>query len=78
MLDFLDLWAILEIIKNYDMNYFFNFKCRFKNCYRHNKLIKMCDKSAIRASGLIPVFPFTTINKDTQLPMCIEEQAINY
>ena len=36
------------------------------------------DKGAIRASGLIPVFPLTTINKDTQLPMCIEEQAINY
>ena len=36
------------------------------------------DKSAIRASGLIPVIPLTTIDKDTQLPMCIEEQAINY
>ena len=36
------------------------------------------DKSAIRASGLIPVIPLTTINKNTQLPMCIEEQAINY
>ena len=36
------------------------------------------DKSAKRASGLIPVIPLTTINKDTQLPMCIEEQAINY
>ena len=36
------------------------------------------DKSAIRVLGLIPVIPLTTINKDTQLPMCIEEQAINY
>ena len=36
------------------------------------------DKSAIRASGLIPVIPLIVINKDTQLPMYIEEQAINY
>ena len=32
----------------------------------------------LRASGLIPVIPLIVINKDTQLPMCIEEQAINY
>ena len=36
------------------------------------------DIYAIRALGLIPVIPLTTINKDSQLPMCIEEQAINY
>ena len=35
------------------------------------------DKSAIRTSGLIPVIPLIVINKDTQLPMYIEEQAIN-
>ena len=40
--------------------------------------VRYHDKCAIRASGLIPVIPLTTINKDTQLPMCIEEQAINY
>ena len=40
--------------------------------------LKSSDIYAIRASGLIPVIPLTTINKDTQLPMCIEEQAINY
>ena len=36
------------------------------------------DICAIRASGLIPVIPLTVISKDTQLPICIEEQAINY
>ena len=36
------------------------------------------DIFAIRALGLIPVIPLTVISKDTQLPMCIEEQAINY
>ena len=41
-------------------------------------LILLGDKGAIRASGLIPVIPLTAINKDTQLPICIEEQAINY
>ena len=40
--------------------------------------IKKSDVCAIRASGLIPVIPLTVINKDTHLPMCIEEQAINY
>ena len=40
--------------------------------------MKLIDICAIRASGLIPVIPLTVINKDTQLPMCIEEQAINY
>ena len=33
---------------------------------------------AMRASGLIPVIPQIVINKDTQLPMCIEGQAIIY
>ena len=37
---------------------------------------KSDDKSDTRASGLIPVIPLTTINKDTQLPMYIVEQAI--
>ena len=42
---------------------------------RKTKGRKKTDIYAIRASGLIPVIPLTTINKDTQLPMCIEEQA---
>ena len=33
---------------------------------------------AMRASGLIPVIPLIVINKDTQLPMHIEGQAIIY
>jgi len=33
---------------------------------------------AIRAPGLIPVNPLILINKDTQLPMYIVEQAIIY
>ena len=36
------------------------------------------DKSAMRASGLIPVIPPIVINKDTQLPMYIEGQEIIY
>ena len=32
----------------------------------------------MRASGLIPVIPLIVINKDTQLPMYIEGQAIIY
>ena len=41
--------------------------------YSYGKYIffTVIDKGAIRASGLIPVIPLTTINKDTQLPMCI-------
>ena len=33
---------------------------------------------AMRASGFIPVIPLIVINKDTQLPMYIEGQAIIY
>ena len=33
---------------------------------------------AMRASGLIPVIPLIVVNKDTQLPMYIEGQAITY
>ena len=33
---------------------------------------------AMRASGLIPVIPLIVINKDTQLSMYIEGQAIIY
>jgi len=44
----------------------------------HAQVLTIVDISGIRASGLIPVIPLTVINKDTQLPMCIEEQAINY
>ena len=36
------------------------------------------DIRGLRASGLIPIIPLTVISKDTQLPICIEEQAINY
>ena len=39
---------------------------------------RVSDKNAIRASGVIPVIPLIVINKDTQLPIYIEEQAINY
>ena len=39
---------------------------------------KKSDICPLRASGLIPVIPLTVISKDTQLPICIEEQAINY
>ena len=34
----------------------------------HIKKGQSIDKSAMRASGLIPVIPLIVINKDTQLP----------
>ena len=38
----------------------------------------LAEMDAMRASGLIPVNPIIVINKDTQLPMYIVEQAIIY
>ena len=48
-----------------------------KKC-KSNLNVRIYNKSGMRASGLIPVIPLTTIIKYTQLLLCIVEQANNY